>query len=243
MTDNELDDMLEGEAPQKLFPKISKTNQKPILIGGGIALLVIVFAIFLTIEERVEANTGITAPLQGRTVAATIPPGCVTCPSVANCFPGATPQGQAVAATIPPGCVTCPSVANCFPGATPQGQTVAATIPPGCATCPSVANCFPGATPQGAAVAYTPPSTIPNENNRHWNASTHPGVQSYNLNNLAPPIFRDAILPHEYRGVCASCHQIHPDIAISFTAQMIHEYRGVCSNCHAIMGTPAGVSM
>lgn len=57
---------------------------------------------------------------------------------------------------------------------------------------------------------------------------------------LAPPIFRDAVMPHEYRGVCENCHVIRSDIPIQANALMPHPYRGVCSNCHQILGTPAG---
>lgn len=56
----------------------------------------------------------------------------------------------------------------------------------------------------------------------------------------APPIFRDAVMPHAYRGVCENCHIIKADISIPATALMPHQYRGVCSNCHQILGTQAG---
>ncbi|MBF0477912.1 MAG: hypothetical protein HQL26_00350 [Candidatus Omnitrophica bacterium] len=53
----------------------------------------------------------------------------------------------------------------------------------------------------------------------------------------APPIFRDALMPHEFRGVCENCHVVNPDITIPISStQMPHEYRGVCSNCHTILG-------
>lgn len=51
-----------------------------------------------------------------------------------------------------------------------------------------------------------------------------------------PPIFRDALMPHQYRGVCENCHIVSPDIPIPANAAMRHEYRGVCSNCHTILG-------
>lgn len=56
----------------------------------------------------------------------------------------------------------------------------------------------------------------------------------------APPIFRDAVMPHSYRGVCENCHIVRADIPIAANAQMPHPYRGVCSNCHKILGTQAG---
>lgn len=55
-----------------------------------------------------------------------------------------------------------------------------------------------------------------------------------------PTIFRDAVMPHEYRGVCSNCHVIKAAIPIPSSALMPHEYRGVCSNCHVII-KPAGV--
>ncbi len=51
-----------------------------------------------------------------------------------------------------------------------------------------------------------------------------------------PPIFRDAQMLHQFRGVCENCHIVSPDIPIPPSAQMVHEYRGVCSNCHTILG-------
>ncbi len=60
-------------------------------------------------------------------------------------------------------------------------------------------------------------------------ALTRPGV--------AVPIFRDAAMLHEFRGVCENCHTVNPDIAIpANTTQVLHGYRGVCSNCHTITG-------
>jgi len=55
-----------------------------------------------------------------------------------------------------------------------------------------------------------------------------------------PPIFRDAVMPHAFRGVCENCHVVNPDIPISATARMPHQYRGVCSNCHVILGASSG---
>ncbi len=51
------------------------------------------------------------------------------------------------------------------------------------------------------------------------------------------PIFRDAVMPHAFRGVCENCHVVNPDIPIpANTTQVLHGYRGVCSNCHTITG-------
>jgi len=61
------------------------------------------------------------------------------------------------------------------------------------------------------------------------------------INTAAPPIFRDAIMPHTFRGVCSNCHTIKPDVPITRDAVLPHKYRGVCSNCHTISGMRAGV--
>jgi hypothetical protein len=96
---------------------------------------------------------GVAGP--GLAAAATLPPGCATCPNAANCFP--VPGAAPAAATLPPGCATCPNAANCLPGATPA----AAALPPGCATCPNAANCLPpstgAATPAALGVAFGVP--------------------------------------------------------------------------------------
>jgi hypothetical protein len=111
------------------------------------------------------------------------------------------------------GSAQCP---RCF-GFIPFGQmmnpmTNVALPPPNCMTCPSVTQCFPN----GQTVALTQPATTP------------------------PPIFRDAVMLHEFRGVCENCHIVRPDIPIQSNAQMPHKYRGVCSNCHVILGLKAG---
>lgn len=125
--------------------------------------------------------------------------------SQANCA-----IGQYIPQYLPQGNTVAYVPPNCALGQNLQqglahGKAVAATIPPNCATCPSVAQCFP----QGSAVAA-------------------------NVATVAPIIYRDALMPHEFRGVCSSCHQIKPDVAITANAPMLHEYRGVCSNCHVI---------
>ncbi|MBF0217210.1 MAG: hypothetical protein HQL30_09495 [Candidatus Omnitrophica bacterium] len=93
-------------------------------------------------------------------------------------------------------------------------------LPANCMVCPNVTQCFP----PGQAVALT--QTTP--------------AQAQTTLGQAPPIFRDAIMPHAFRGVCENCHIVRPDIAIQSTAQMPHGYRGVCSNCHLIIGLKAG---
>jgi len=141
------------------------------------------------------------------------------CPPGVNCFPmsGGVQQVAVTQGGVPPACATCPSVTNCFPqagGAQQVALTTQGGVPPACATCPSVTNCFPQAA--GQQIALTKPI------------------------GKAPPIFRDAIMPHGYRGVCSNCHIINPDVPIQANSQMPHEYRGVCSNCHTILGAAAG---
>jgi len=122
------------------------------------------------------------------------------------------------------------------------GQQVA-YVPPGCATCPTVTNCFPNATSPTQQVAFRNPTCPVRSNGQPYYAQgtgVNP-VQQAAFNpqgngtmNQAPVIFRDALMLHEYRGVCEKCHIVQPDIAISINAQMPHNYRGVCSNCHLI---------
>jgi len=121
------------------------------------------------------------------------------------------------------------------------GAQQAAFVPPGCATCPTVTNCFPGATLPAQQAAFNRPN-CPIRSYGSPNYSTN-AIQPVAFNGMvqpmpgrAPVIFRDALMPHEYRGVCELCHVVQPDIAISINAQMPHVYRGVCSNCHLIQG-------
>ncbi|MBF0162493.1 MAG: trypsin-like peptidase domain-containing protein [Magnetococcales bacterium] len=81
----------------------------------------------------------------------------------------------------------------------------------------------------------------------------------------APPIAANAVMPHEDRGPCASCHQIlgggsaatsapavtpaaaaaPPAVAappIAANAVMPHEDRGPCASCHAILPAPQPVA-
>lgn len=172
-------------------------------------------------------------------------------------------EGQR-AAFVPPGCATCPTVTNCFPGTTAAQQ--AAFVPPGCANCPTVTNCFPGAIAPAQQAAFMRPN-YPMQNNstnsmqpaafgnrvcpiafgnQGNNAQMYlPNAQNIALTQptagIAPVIFRDALMPHQYRGVCELCHVVQPDRAIPINAQMPHVYRGVCSNCHVIQSLNPGV--
>lgn len=153
-------------------------------------------------------------------------------PSVQDLAQDVMVMGQQ-AAYIPPGCATCPTVTNCFPGAAGSGQQIA-LMNPNCATCPNVAQCFPQGLPNPAQQA----AFNPRGNGRMmWS-----NVQSVAQRTpMAVPIFRDALMPHQFRGVCERCHVVKPDIAISINAPLPHDYRGVCSNCHLIQGPNQGV--
>lgn len=110
----------------------------------------------------------------------------------------------------------CPSFTQCFPPATGGMQPVAFTNPH--AGCPNFSQCFP----QGSAQAV---------------ALTNP-IMGAAAAAVAPPIFRDAVMKHVFRGVCENCHVVNPDVPIFSTAQPTHGYRGVCSNCHVINVPP-----
>ena len=90
--------------------------------------------------------------------------------------------------------------------------------------------------PQQVAMGNFGPNCPPNGNYQ-------PAMQPVMMTQVAaagahsgPPIFRDAMMLHQFRGVCENCHIVSPDIPIPSSAQMVHEYRGVCSNCHTIQG-------
>jgi hypothetical protein len=87
----------------------------------------------------------------------------------------------------PNGMLTCPNCARniVLPVGPHGGGFTQVALPHTIATCPNPAQCFPQQTPGGgfAPVAFTNPIA-------------------------PPPITRNAIMPHEYRGVCSNCHQI-----------------------------------
>jgi len=94
-------------------------------------------------------------------------------------------------------------------------------LPAGCATCPTAPQCFPGIGGAGGGlspIAFACPTqgftqagfqqpACPTGNNF---AQPFSGGQQIALTTpgVAPPITRDAILPHGFRGVCSNCHQI-----------------------------------
>ncbi|MBF0252862.1 MAG: hypothetical protein HQL29_03505 [Candidatus Omnitrophica bacterium] len=125
-----------------------------------------------------------------------------------------------------------------------------AAVPPACATCPTVAQCFPaqpvafqqgGNPPQGAVCPTGNQYYSAQPMQQQQQSVMQQGMQQVALamatpaTATAPVIFRDAIMPHEFRGVCSNCHVIQADIPILRDAIMPHNYRGVCSNCHKIM--------
>lgn len=95
-------------------------------------------------------------------------------------------------------------------------------LPSGCATCPSVAQCFPqGAAAQQAAFARggcLVPGTMGALGAAGQQAAmTQPQLQTTVV--AAPPITRQAIMPHEYRGVCSNCHAIMGSSAMPQTVR------------------------
>ncbi|MBF0384261.1 MAG: magnetochrome domain-containing protein [Candidatus Omnitrophica bacterium] len=193
-------------------------------------------------------------------------PNCFTCPSFNQCFPQGTSQGGQLAALPGANCFTCPSFNQCFPQGTgtqpaqqaafsnpnsfnypnfnqqfPQGPGMGQQGPffqgPNMTNCPICKFSFNDPLSANRGFAWCPrcKASIPFRSNGNFT-----NVALTNTVNSAPPIFRDALMPHKFRGVCENCHIVKPDIAIPATAQMPHEYRGVCSNCHKILGTKAG---
>lgn len=199
-------------------------------IGFAVVVIVTIFSIAMfktrdtSLDNPVGFNRDLPAPYQGsqeflglgQTVAfnqGAIPPGCATCPNLVQCFPQASPA-QPVAFGV--GLSRCPFCRFNFnsPQAGPNGMPM----------CPRCLRNLPAAIGNNnlTPVAFNLPPLFSNK-----------GV-------LASPIFRDAVMLHEYRGVCSNCHLIKSDIPIPTNAQMPHEYRGVCSNCHKILGMLSG---
>jgi len=87
-----------------------------------------------------------------------------------------------------------------------QGNAPNANMPPANINGPTqvAMPCFGGGGGY-SQIAYRPGCATP----QNYNAMTIPGQQVALTNTIPPPtIFRDAILPHEFRGVCSNCHKI-----------------------------------
>ena len=138
-----------------------------------------------------------------------LPAGCATCPSAPQCFPQTPvqqvafrkPVGRAMMCPLcnfkilpskgPGGMFNCPQCRGAFSMQPFSGAMSQVALPAGCATCPSAPQCFPQQPVQ--QVAFTKNKVA------------------------APPITRDAIMPHSYRGVCGNCHQIsgvNPNVGV-----------------------------
>ncbi|MBF0330800.1 MAG: hypothetical protein HQL17_02600 [Candidatus Omnitrophica bacterium] len=220
-------------------------------MGGGVVLVATVLCVIMfSSSDRAMPLQGM--PVQGSTVlqgggqqAAFIPPNCATCPTAPQCFPGATPAQQ-VAYTpgcaqqvgYTPGCAQ--PVAFAVPNRSVGAQPLSAGQNTGRLQCPHCNYVYsdPNALARGA-------SQCPRCQNIIQMAAPGNGFTTVALPQPikgAPPIFRDALMPHKFRGVCERCHQVNPDIAIpATTTQAPHTYRGVCSNCHMILGLQGGV--
>jgi Magnetochrome domain len=209
-----------------------ETSKNIWLIGIAGIIIVTLFSIAMfksgakklptnTAMQPVAFNSMLDGPLVGGFQQAALPPGCVTCPTVTQCFPGQALPQQPVAfqqAALPPGCVTCPTVTQCFPGQMPSQSR-----------------------PPMQPVAFTTNKTAPIIFRDAIMPHKFRGVcSSCHIIKADIPIFRDAVMPHPYRGVCSNCHKIKPDIPITANAKLAHEYRGVCSNCHIVSGAKAG---
>lgn len=165
-----------------------------------------------------------------------ISPNCMACPTVTQCFPpaaGGAPsfsQGQGaqqVAFGQNGGAIQCP-----FCGYSYNDIYTAARGSTRCPNCQAIAPASNTATNRNTAVMVPPAGIV------YPSGAQYPGPgQAVALTQpvKAPPIFRDAVMPHKFRGVCENCHVVNPDIAISSSAVPPHAYRGVCSNCHTIL--------
>jgi hypothetical protein len=203
------------------------------IAGAGVLVLTVLFcSALLRNSGRSPLPQNVPAMLQGPGDAGMPgqgfapsypPPGFLNphagCPNFAQCFPQAAGAVQPAALVNPH--AGCPSFTQCFPSAPASAgvQPVAFANPH--AGCPSFTQCFPQGSVQAVAL-------------------TNPVMGAAAAAASAPPIFRDAVLPHAFRGVCENCHVVSPDIPISKKAQLPHEFRGVCSNCHTITDLPPG---
>lgn len=233
------------------------------LAGGVITVLAVIFSV--AIFQIKDKPVPVQDPVQGVAVtggggmqAAFPSANCIPCPSLNQCFPqgtGGAQQaafGQGYCAIRCPFCnfayndvyagtkgaSQCPRCFGMIPfGNRAGGGFAAAALPPNCTTCPNFTQCFPQGNTGAQQAAFSNPNcaTYPNAAQCFPNGQTVALTQPLTATN-APPIFRDAVMSHEFRGVCENCHIVRPDITIQATAQMPHEYRGVCSNCHAILG-------
>lgn len=149
--------------------------------------------------------------------------------------------GPEQAAFTPPACTTCPMAPQCFPTGTPVAQQIAFNN-----NCMQPAG-FTGGCMQPAGFTGGCVRPVAFQGDPALGQQQPILDQNQGFTNIAfggqktpPQIFRDAVMPHQFRGICENCHIVNPDIAIPASAQLVHEYRGVCSNCHTILGLNAG---
>ena len=218
------DDVNYGHPPHKKGAFKSTDAKQVWILGGVIVLLAILFSVVeLTTKDKsipVPDAQGVVTFSTGAQQAAFVPPSCVTCPSAPQCFPPANTGGQQVA--YAPGCA----------------QQVAYT--PGCAQQVALTRQNPSAGTRSLGGQNALPYQV---RGGYSNGTTGQKI-------VPPPIFRDAILPHEYRGICENCHIVksvpgaatpvalqRPAVApppIFRDAVMPHKFRGVCENCHIV---------
>lgn len=232
--------------------KCTTTNARNVWIAGiTVTILVTLFCVMMFKGGDIPlpgqpVGPGNVTGAAGRQVAF-VPPACATCPTVTQCFPGAPAPGAAQPVAFTPGCAQ-------QVGFTPGCAQPAAWVP-----CP-VPGRQMGAgqmnAGQNAGALRCPQCNYVFNDANYWNrgysrcprcgqmipvpAQQGGGGFQQVAAMQPPPIFRDAVMLHQFRGVCENCHVVNPDIAIpASTAQVPHGFRGVCSNCHTILGLQA----
>lgn len=204
--------------------KPNSSNAQGIWIVGIVIVLLVALACIGICHLQDNSLPAMDADqTAGGQQAAFMPPNCATCPAAPQCFPAGTPVAQQIAFNN-----------NCMQAAAYNPCMQAAAYTPGCMQAAAFQNnqAVAPQTDWGQSQGMRQPQA----NNNTWGVSTVAAVGQ----TAPPPIFRDAVMPHRFRGVCENCHIVKPDIAIPASAQPAHAYRGVCSNCHTILGLNAG---
>ncbi len=245
------DDFTTGSHVKKSPHAVTKASHVWLLGGAVIVIATFLCYIMFTTKERSlpvpnqnQEQEGIIMSGGGRQ-AAFVPPNCVTCPSAPQCFPPATTGAQQIAyapncaqaAAYTPGCAQQVALARPVYPMRAQSRALSQnTVSIKCPRCNSIFN-----DPYAESRGYT-------QCPRCQFKIRIPGVNSGGLAPVAltqpvapPPIFRDAVMIHKFRGVCENCHIVKPDIAIPASATQMHAFRGVCSNCHTILGLNGSV--
>lgn len=235
--------------------KCSTTNARSVwIVGITITVLVTLFCVAMFKGGDVPLpGQPVGAGSRGTTGAgqqvAFVPPACATCPTVTQCFPGAPAPSAAQPVAFAPNCAQqvgftpgCAQPAAWVPCPVPGRQLGGGQMNAGqnanAIRCPQCNYAYSDANFWNRGYSRCPRCglmiRVPNQAN-----PVNQGFQQVAA--MQPPvIFRDAVMLHQFRGVCENCHVVNPDIAIpASTAQVPHGFRGVCSNCHTILGLAA----